>query len=728
MMMEPLWISTVFDGWPSLLISSLMKGTLILVIVAGLAWLWKGRSASDRHWLWVLALASLVLLPIADFAGLQWNILPRGSEYAPSEQPETAPPSQAFEIGLPAVTPVVLGERAIAPSFQFSQPAPKKPFSWWEIVWLAGLSLAVMRFLAGHFMLWSLASQPEEGSIQRRVDEMSQQLGIGKHVPIYTTGRRAMPMTWGIFRVKILLPDEASTWEKDRLEAVLWHELAHVKRRDGLVQVLVQFVTALYWFHPLVWFSAWRLFIERERACDDVVIARGVRPSAYARHLMEIAVSAEPYRLCAAAAMSMARPSQLAGRIKQLLDTGSRRRPMSGRGLSILALCWAALVFPLAALHSEQETGPEVDGSVSEPLSDTDIVEPAEEEADQHAFSHEELEAIQKRIAEAKLDLAQLSLRYGEKHPKMLLQRAHIEALNDRLESVSRRLAETEASRQALPAVVEEHEGRYGDALRFLKREVESLNEEIDKEKDVLAQLSVKYKDKHPKMIESRQNIEALNQKLEILSRRLSETESLAQAVPVVAEDDLRERYRAERETLDQLKSKYLPKHPRMMQQTKVVNDLARRLAKMEATVRVATPQPGIVTEVKVRPGDTVKKGGTLLVLDQRRAALALETASSRLELAERRLATARERYEMIKTLVSQGTLSPADQQSELAAIQQAQSELTVAQAALETARLDLDDLTVRAPADGEIVSVAAHAGEYVSPEEPVVHLKKTGD
>ena len=53
-------------------------------------------------------------------------------------------------------------------------------------------------------------------------------------------------------------------------------------------QLLAQIACALHWFNPLVWFAAWRLGLERERACDDLVLASGVRPSAYAGHLLEI--------------------------------------------------------------------------------------------------------------------------------------------------------------------------------------------------------------------------------------------------------------------------------------------------------------------------------------------------------------------------------------------------------------------------------------------------------
>ena len=98
-----------------------------------------------------------------------------------------------------------------------------------------------------------------------------------------------MPMAWGIFNPSVLMPADADTWPAQRLRVVLLHELAHVKRRDCLTHVVAQIACAAYWFNPLAWMAARRVRTERERACDDLVLASGTRGSDYAEELLEIA-------------------------------------------------------------------------------------------------------------------------------------------------------------------------------------------------------------------------------------------------------------------------------------------------------------------------------------------------------------------------------------------------------------------------------------------------------
>ena len=163
------------------------------------------------------------------------------------------------------------------------------------MLWASGFCVLILRLMAARWMLWSnerrgtmiaisgrqhdvrTLNHPEPtGAIITAFEAAHRQLGVRQRVRLLIHSERRIPVS-------------ARQWSGEQLRSVLLHELAHIKRRDTLVQLLAQVACALHWFNPLVWFAAWRLHVERERACDDLVLAQGVRASAYAEHLLNVA-------------------------------------------------------------------------------------------------------------------------------------------------------------------------------------------------------------------------------------------------------------------------------------------------------------------------------------------------------------------------------------------------------------------------------------------------------
>jgi TonB family protein len=154
-----------------------------------------------------------------------------------------------------------------------------------------------------------------------------------------------MPLALGS---AILLPAEAADWPAERLRAVLLHELAHIDRRDCWTLARAEVALALYWFHPLAWWAAGRMRRERERACDDRVLAAGIAASGYATNLLEVARG----RLDAALpAPAMARASNLEARLRAILDPTVRRRDVRARAVGAAAAAAFLVLAPLAALR-----------------------------------------------------------------------------------------------------------------------------------------------------------------------------------------------------------------------------------------------------------------------------------------------------------------------------------------------------------------------------------------
>ena len=100
---------------------------------------------------------------------------------------------------------------------------------------------------------------------------------------------RHSPCVEGIIRPVLVWPDGISNDLSDaQLDAIVRHELSHVRRRDNLVSLIHAGVEILFWFHPMVWWLGSRLVAERERACDENVLAAGVAGRDYAAAILSV--------------------------------------------------------------------------------------------------------------------------------------------------------------------------------------------------------------------------------------------------------------------------------------------------------------------------------------------------------------------------------------------------------------------------------------------------------
>jgi HEAT repeat protein len=112
-------------------------------------------------------------------------------------------------------------------------------------------------------------------------------------------------------------------------------------------------VCAAYWFNPIVWLAARRMRAERERACDDFVLAAGEKGPDYAAHLLDIAKMAQHRRMSPVVGLAMARPSQLEGRLLAILNPAIRRSSTLYTRVASLAFVLLVTV-PIGAVHLEK--------------------------------------------------------------------------------------------------------------------------------------------------------------------------------------------------------------------------------------------------------------------------------------------------------------------------------------------------------------------------------------
>jgi beta-lactamase regulating signal transducer with metallopeptidase domain len=167
-----------------------------------------------------------------------------------------------------------------------------------------------------------------------------------------------MPFTWGAWRPAVVFPANVETWPAARRRLVLLHELGHVKRLDWLTQTLGTLACALYWFNPLAWMAARQLRLERELACDDLVLRCGSSPRDYARDLLEIAAGSARARLLNWVAVPVARHSKLETRLRAILDGTRNRRALTRVALLALVSLLSAIVIPMAMLRGAAAENP----------------------------------------------------------------------------------------------------------------------------------------------------------------------------------------------------------------------------------------------------------------------------------------------------------------------------------------------------------------------------------
>ena len=219
--------------------------------------------------------------------------------------------------------------------------------------WLAGTVVVGARVLAGFMRLRAvtrMARPLQDLSLRVRAHGIATDIGVRRQLRLLEGDAAAMPITFGLLRPTLLLPSSARDWTRTRQNAVLRHELAHVRRYDSLTQLIAELGCALYWFNPLMWYASHRLRIEREHACDDAVLASGLRPSAYAADLLDIARALRSQRSLGVAAIAMAGPSHLRTRVASLLDAGRRRDRASMKLLVPVWLGAFMLITPLSSL------------------------------------------------------------------------------------------------------------------------------------------------------------------------------------------------------------------------------------------------------------------------------------------------------------------------------------------------------------------------------------------
>ena len=364
-----LFIASSTGAFAHILWDASIKGILLLIVVLAAVLAVRGISASLRHMVLVVAVLSLVFIPLLSWMLPAWQVLPL----------PTSPPTQMAFDGTIAAAPMapaapipfdgVLRAPQVQPPFvdtAASIAAPKgiaSPLPWaaphlFLALWVTGSLLLIMRLVRSRLRLCEIedtAARVRDGALVEAVERSKKRLELRRPVEILLGGADSMPMTWGLHRAQLLLPKSSESWSRSQLDSVILHELAHVKRRDVVTQLVVQLVSAIFWYNPLVWLAAWRIRIDRERACDDLVLGAGVAPPDYAENLLGVMTGCDIRSGVRSAAIAMADKARIEGRLESILDDRLNRNPVTKSATILAAAALALTAMPLAMLQADDE-------------------------------------------------------------------------------------------------------------------------------------------------------------------------------------------------------------------------------------------------------------------------------------------------------------------------------------------------------------------------------------
>jgi beta-lactamase regulating signal transducer with metallopeptidase domain len=310
-------------GW--MLVHFLWQATVVAVLLTAFLRLLRRSSANVRYLTACSALALMVVLPVATIRFIRVTGPAAEAGPLPAASAAVAPPAAIEVVG--QMQPL----SQVPDSLQDANPATVIP--WNERIALTikpALPYAVLGWLAGVFGLsaWHLGGWMQLQrlkrrmvrsvgvALQRQVTDLSSRLGVHRAVTLLESALVEVPTVVGWLRPVILLPASALTGlSVEQLEAILAHELAHIRRYDYLVNVLQTIVEILGFYHPAVWWVSRRIRIERENCCDDMAVHVCGDSVRYARALTCL----EEIRHSQAELAMAATGGSLLGRISRLL-------------------------------------------------------------------------------------------------------------------------------------------------------------------------------------------------------------------------------------------------------------------------------------------------------------------------------------------------------------------------------------------------------------------------
>jgi uncharacterized protein (TIGR03435 family) len=325
----------------ALLADHLWQSTLVAASVALLTLALRRNRAQVRYRLWLVASAKF-LVPFAALVAVGSTIGWRAS--VPIATPQLAVVANSWDaIGQPFSAPAFTSTTFTS---AFASALPIVLVAAWLIGCATILLVWAVRWrrVAAAVRAATPIREGRELDALRRLETAA---GVTRPIALVASDTSLEPGVFGVWNPALLWPRSIAGHLNDhQVEAILAHEVTHVRRRDNLAAALHMIVQALFWFHPLVWWIGARLVDERERACDAEVVRLGSEPRVYAESILK---TCQFYVESPLACVSGVTGSDLKKRIEQIMSNDAGVAMTMSKKLLLAATAALAISLPIAA-------------------------------------------------------------------------------------------------------------------------------------------------------------------------------------------------------------------------------------------------------------------------------------------------------------------------------------------------------------------------------------------
>ncbi|HKP85058.1 MAG TPA: M56 family metallopeptidase [Blastocatellia bacterium] len=328
--LEMLLAKPIFQALGWALVHFIWQGAVVAIFYAGVSALLRRRSANVRYGLACASMVLMLAFPVATIFMIEQassRALKGGHvsiEAPPS--PAVAPQSESLAQS-PTIIESVIDSSATARSLSFEAWAKQRfaeMMPWLVALWFAGVLFLSLRFLGGLVVTRRLKRKETSRAIeqwQENLLSLCHRVRVSRPVRLCESALVEVPTVIGWLRPVILVPTSALVGlSREQLEALLAHELAHIRRYDYLINLLQTAVETLLFYHPAVWWLSAQIRQEREHCCDDLAVATCGNVLIYARALAEL----EQLRTVAPQLAVAASGGKLITRIQRLIGSPAR--------------------------------------------------------------------------------------------------------------------------------------------------------------------------------------------------------------------------------------------------------------------------------------------------------------------------------------------------------------------------------------------------------------------